>query len=45
MLREVITVDNAGRRISTFYGQPKVWIQQFAGNRRKVLSFRTNFDR
>jgi hypothetical protein len=40
-LREVVTTDRTGRRISTFYGQPKTWMQQFSGNRRRVVGFRT----
>jgi hypothetical protein len=39
-LREVVTTDAAGRRISTFYGQPKTWMGQFAGRRQRVIGFR-----
>jgi hypothetical protein len=44
-LREVVNIDATGRRISTFYGEPKTWMQQFSGNRRRLVSIRTNFDR
>jgi hypothetical protein len=40
-LREVQTIDSTGRRISTFYGQPRTWMQQFSGNRRRVVKFNT----
>jgi hypothetical protein len=40
-LREVVTVDATGRRISTFYGMPKTWLAQFAGQRRRLIGIRT----
>jgi hypothetical protein len=39
-LREVRRKDQSGREMIEFYGEPRVWMQQFAGNRRRVLSFR-----
>jgi hypothetical protein len=44
-LREVTTTDATGRRITSFYGQPRVWLNQFSGNRRRLIGIRTNFDR
>jgi hypothetical protein len=40
-LREVTTVDATGRRITSFYGQPRVWLNQFAGQRRRLIGIRT----
>jgi hypothetical protein len=40
-LREVVTTDSTGRRISTFYGSPKTWMNQFAGQRRRLVGIRT----
>jgi hypothetical protein len=40
-LREVTTTDATGRRITTFYGQPRTWINQFAGQRRRLVGIRT----
>jgi hypothetical protein len=40
-LREVVTTDATGRRISTFYGSPKTWMNQFAGQRRRLIGIRT----
>jgi hypothetical protein len=39
-LREVTTTDATGRRITTFYGQPKTWMAQFAGQRRRLIGIR-----
>jgi hypothetical protein len=35
--------DETGRIITEWFGSPRVWIEQFAGNRRRVAGFRTNF--
>jgi hypothetical protein len=35
-----VKVDDTGRRITEWFGQPRAWMQQFAGNRRRVVSFR-----
>jgi hypothetical protein len=35
-LREVTTTDATGRRITTFYGQPKTWMRQFSCQRRRL---------
>jgi hypothetical protein len=40
-LREVITTDATGRRISTFYGQPRSWMNALAGQRRRLIGIRT----
>ena len=32
--------DLSGRQITTFYGEPKTWMSQFAGQRQSVVSFR-----
>jgi hypothetical protein len=40
-LREVTTTDATGRRITSFYGQPRAWMSQFAGNRRRLIGIRT----
>ena len=40
-LREVSTTDATGRRITTFYGQPKTWMSQFSGQRRRLVGIRT----
>jgi 8-oxo-dGTP pyrophosphatase MutT (NUDIX family) len=41
-LREVITVDETGRRIKSFVGQPRAWLQDFACTRRRVAGIRNN---
>lgn len=43
-LREIVTADTTGRRISTFMGQPRAWLQNFAPNRRRITGIRTNFN-
>jgi 8-oxo-dGTP pyrophosphatase MutT (NUDIX family) len=35
-LREIITVDSTGRRITSFAGEPRSWMAQFSANRRRV---------
>jgi hypothetical protein len=40
-LREVTTTDATGRRITTFYGQPRSWLNQFSGQRRRLIGIRT----
>jgi len=40
-LREVVTTDSTGRRISSFYGMPKTWMAQFSGQRRRLIGIRT----
>jgi hypothetical protein len=39
-LREIIRTDQSGRKISTFYGNPRAWMRQFSGSRRYVKSFK-----
>jgi hypothetical protein len=39
-LREVTTTDATGRRITSFYGMPKTWMKQFAGQRRRLIGIR-----
>jgi hypothetical protein len=39
-LREVKRTDASGRQISTFYGEPRTWMSQFAGQTRRVANFR-----
>jgi hypothetical protein len=39
-LREIITVDKTGRRISSFVGQPRAWMSAFAGQRRRLIGIR-----
>ncbi len=45
-LREIITTDSTGRRISSFVGNsPKAWLDDVLGNRpRRVANFNTKFD-
>jgi hypothetical protein len=40
-LREVTTTDQTGRRVTSFYGQPRAWMNQFAGQRRRLVGIRT----
>jgi len=40
-LREVVRTDQSGRKISTFYGNPRAWMKMFSGERRLVKRFRT----
>lgn len=35
-LREIVSVDSTGRRITTFVGEPRTWMSQFTANRRRV---------
>jgi hypothetical protein len=35
--------DDCGRIIREFHGQPRAWLSMWAGNRRRVVGFRTNF--
>lgn len=35
-LREIVTVDSTGRRITSFAGEPRSWMAQFSANRRRV---------
>jgi hypothetical protein len=37
-----VRTDDTGRRITEWYGQPRAWMRQFSGNRRKVLRFNHN---
>jgi hypothetical protein len=39
-LREIVTVDKTGRRISSFIGQPRSWMKEFAGQRRRLIGIR-----
>jgi hypothetical protein len=39
-LREIITVDKTGRRISSFVGQPRAWMNAFACPRRRLIGIR-----
>jgi hypothetical protein len=40
-LHERVRTDISGRRISEFYGSPRVWMRTFSGSRRYVRSFKT----
>jgi hypothetical protein len=40
-LRERVRTDASGRRISEFFGSPRVWMRTFSGHRRYVRSFKT----
>ena len=42
MLREIITQDTTGRRISTFAGEPRAWMQQFCATRRRLAGIRNH---
>jgi hypothetical protein len=45
-LKEVTRYDAAGRPFKEFYGRPSVWLNQFADDRRKmVTNFRTETER
>ncbi len=35
-LREIVTIDSTGRRITSFAGEPRSWMAQFSANRRRV---------
>ena len=35
-LREVVTQDSTGRRISTFHGEPRSWMSDFVATRRRI---------
>lgn len=35
-LREVVTHDSTGRRISTFHGEPRSWMSDFTATRRRI---------
>lgn len=35
-LREIVTQDSTGRRITSFAGEPATWMAQFTANRRRV---------
>ena len=39
-LREIVTVDNTGRRVTSFAGRPSAWMQGFSGNRRRLIGIR-----
>jgi len=39
-LREIVSVDTTGRRITSFAGQPKSWMQNFSSNRRRLAGIR-----
>jgi len=41
-LREVITTDRTGRRVSNFHGKPRAWMGQFRAPSRRVSEFGTN---
>ena len=44
-LREVKAMDQSGRVMSTFYGRPSAWMNQFGDTRkRKVIGIRTETD-
>jgi hypothetical protein len=40
-LREIRKFDHAGRVITEFVGQPRVWMSQFSGNRRRLVGIKT----
>jgi hypothetical protein len=40
-LWERVRTDPSGRRISEFYGSPRVWMRTFSGHRRYVRSFKS----
>ncbi|MGA9005933.1 MAG: hypothetical protein WB495_03305 [Xanthobacteraceae bacterium] len=40
-LWERVKTDASGRRISEFYGSPRVWMRTFSGHRRYVKSFKS----
>ena len=40
-LREVVTTDQSGRRISTFYGEPRAWLDDFSGGRQRLVGINT----
>jgi 8-oxo-dGTP pyrophosphatase MutT (NUDIX family) len=35
-LREVVSIDSTGRRITSFVGEPRAWMDQFGASRRRV---------
>lgn len=41
-LREIVTHDTTGRRVSTFVGDPSVWTNQFKGPRQRLLGINAN---
>ncbi len=36
-LREIVTQDSTGRRITSFAGEPRAWMEQFGSNRRRLV--------
>lgn len=41
-LREIVSEDVTGRKISTFVGRPSAWMQQFASPKRKLAGIRNH---
>jgi 8-oxo-dGTP pyrophosphatase MutT (NUDIX family) len=41
-LREIISEDVTGRKISSFVGKPQAWMNQFAPNRRRLVGIRNH---
>ena len=41
-LREIISEDITGRKISTFAGKPSAWMGQFSSNKRRLVGIRNN---
>lgn len=39
-LREIISTDSTGRRISSFVGQPNAWMGEMSGHRRRLAGIR-----
>jgi hypothetical protein len=42
VLREVRRRDESGREIVSFFGEPKTWMRQFSGQRRRLAFIRTS---
>lgn len=40
-LQEIINIDETGRRIKTFAGEPRAWMNDFAGGRKLVNGWKT----
>jgi hypothetical protein len=41
-LREVVTKDAAGRKITEFEGRPSAWLRQFSCHPKRVTQIRTS---
>ena len=41
MLQEIINIDETGRRIKTFAGEPRAWMGDFMGGRKLVSNWKT----